>query len=70
MCGREAEAAASVAAPFSFMYRIMRLCAQAVQLKGIVMILCDWDPLGKREARGLSPMRLIIHGPKSCRARG
>jgi hypothetical protein len=46
MRGREARAAGSVAAPFSFMHRTMRPCAQAAQLKGIVMILCDGEPLG------------------------
>jgi hypothetical protein len=36
----------SIAAPISFMHRTMRLYAQAVQLKGIVMIFCDGEPLG------------------------
>jgi hypothetical protein len=46
MRGQETGAAGSVAAQFSFLHRTMRLCAQAVQLTGIVMILCDWEPLG------------------------
>ena len=28
------------------MHRTMRLCAQVVQLKGIVMLFCDGEPLG------------------------
>jgi hypothetical protein len=46
MRGREARAAGSVAGPCSFMHRTTRLRAQAVQVKGIVMIFCDGEPLG------------------------
>jgi hypothetical protein len=45
MRGREDGAAGSVAAPFSFMHRVMGLCAKAVQPKGIVIIFCDWKLL-------------------------
>jgi hypothetical protein len=38
MRGREDGAAGSVSAPFSFMHRVMGLCARAVQPKGIVVI--------------------------------
>jgi DNA modification methylase len=41
MRGREDGAAGSVSAPFSFMHRVMGLCARAVQPKGIVIIFCD-----------------------------
>lgn len=46
MRGREAGAAGSAAGPFSFMHWTMRLCVQAVQLEGIVMISCDGELLG------------------------
>lgn len=45
MRGREDGAAGSVYAPFSFMHRAMTLTARAVQLKGIVIIFCDWELL-------------------------
>ena len=45
MRGREDGAAGSVYAPFSFMHRVMGLCARAVQPKGIVIIFCDWELL-------------------------
>ena len=46
MRGREDGAACSVSAPFSFMHRVMGLCATVVQPKGIVIIFCDWELLG------------------------
>lgn len=45
MRGREDGAAGSVAAPWKFMHQTMALCAQAVMLKGIVMIFTDWELL-------------------------
>jgi hypothetical protein len=45
MRGREDGAAGSVSAPFSFLHRVMGLCAGAVQPKGIVIAFCDWGLL-------------------------
>jgi DNA methylase len=45
MRGREDGAAGSVSAPFSFLHRVMGLCARTVQPKGIVICFGDWDLL-------------------------
>lgn len=45
MRGREDGAAGSVAAPFSFMSRTMKLAARAVMAKGVVIIFCDFELL-------------------------
>jgi hypothetical protein len=49
MRGREDGAAGSVSAPFSFMHKVMQLCARAVMPKGIVIIFCDWKLLPDME---------------------
>ncbi len=58
MRGREDGAAGSVAAPFSFLHRIILLCARAVMPRGIVVCFGDWKLLPCHE---LSPLLGLIN---------